>query len=347
MTIRQKNLFINSAAVLVVGALTACGGDGGNKNTISSKANQLSSSSSIVAVTSSSSLAVRREIPISKDIFYKEPGLWLAFTHLEATQRFPQNDVQKPFMEERLRETSINTYVFASESESVAPGVCVLTPAAFDETGLLPLFISSELYCTTSNRFFHESDNSYTMEYRCENELVMTTRIVKLSDQNRFQDLGLTLNDTQVQQPACASWNISTFETWFLDKDGKEIERAGRAAMLNKIFIRVGVDNNSRVIAFTRYEDPFSVGIFNITPAGASQLLLRNVEAQVSSPNSSIPFIPGVHFAAQKGELRIDTFTPLSLSGSFNMEDTLGGGSLGGNFSFDFRHYFKEVPTPE
>ncbi len=348
MIIRQKNLFICSAIILAAAALTACGGSSDSKKTVSSAAKQFSSSSSMITATSSSSsLAVRQEIPISKDIFYKEPGLWLAFTHLDATRRFPQNDVQKPFREERLRETSVNTYIFASESESIAPGVCVLTPSAFDEAKLLPAFVGSELYCITNNRFFHEPDNSYTMEYRCENELVMTTRIVKLSDQSRFQDLGLTLSDAQVQQPACASWNISTFEAWFLDKDGKEIEREGRAGMLNKIFIRTGVDNNSKVITFTRYEDPLSVGVFNITPASISQLLLQNVDAQVSSPNASVPFIPGIHFPGRKGELRIDTFTPLSLSGNFNMEDTFGGGSLSGSFSFDFRQYFKEVPTPQ
>lgn len=325
--------------------INACGGGSGSSTT----SNHSSAASSIAATSTSSSsaAAMRQPINASEANFFQEPGLWLAWTRIDARNRSAQNDLLKPFREERSRDTSISTYLFAPESNELAPGACIRTLSPEQINGAALIFFSSapignELYCMTENQFYREVDGSYSIEYRCDNNVVATTRLVKASSLPEFQDTGLTLSGAPLQEPVCVSWNMSSFEIWSLDANGNEIQREADAMVINDIQMRVGMDNESSVIHFRSNQGAWHAGVYDlafwdfITPQ-----LRESATAEITTANAGITPEPGKSFSAQQGELRIDRIEPLRMSGSFTMQGT-NNESLSGFFSFDFSEYFTE-----
>lgn len=338
-------------AILVTGLLTACGGDSGGGAPSQSVIPSQSSKSSVIRVSSissatSSSAVNRQKIALDESLFFNEPGLWVAYTEINARVRFKvAEDDPQTMRETRLRETSIDTYIFTRELADIEVGPCVRTPDTFREVGLQPITpVGSELYCIPELQFFREPDNSYTMEYFCENERVMKTRMRKLSSQARLQDFGLTLAGVPAQQASCVNWNISNFEFWSLDSEGKEIALLHKTVMPNWLVFRWGIDKSSRVLQF-KGAKPYEAGIYNLKPADSStQSWMGQVVADVVPAHAGLPYVPGVHLGnVHEGELRIDSFSSLSVNGSFEMKGFAPDeSSLSGSFAFDFSQYFSE-----
>jgi hypothetical protein len=340
-------------AIFVTGLFTACGGGSSGDSPSQSITPPQSSSSSSSAITvssihsvASSSIASRQKIALDEALFFNEPGLWLAYTEIDARVRFKvAEDDPQTMRETRLRETSIDTYIFTRELGGIEVGPCVRTPDIFRDFGLEPITpVGSELYCLPEQSFFHEPDNSYTMEYYCDNQRVMKTRMHRLSSKAQLQDFGLTLAGVPAQQPSCVHWNISHFETWSLDSAGKEIAMLGKSAMLQWLLFRWGEGKSSRFIQLTRAK-PFEVGVYDLKQVGDSaQSWMDQVTASVTPVNAGLPYVPGVHLGnVHGGELRIDSFSPLSVNGSFEMKGEVPKeSSLSGSFAFDFGQYFSE-----
>lgn len=343
--------------------ITACGGSGGGSDkevaessnlssTISSSstASSLVTSSQIAFSSSSTSSSVavnRQKINPSEANFFQESGLWVTFTKIDVRRRSPQNNVQKPFLEERLLETSVNTYLFTPSSNDIAVGECVRTLEADQvSNGFMAMLfdtpIGAELYCITDEHLYLESDGSYTVEYRCGENLVATTQMIKVSSLSEFQDLGLNINGAQTQQPVCANWNISDFAIWSLDADGNEIEREESAPIFNGISFRIRTDEESLVINFTNGQSKWFASIYEFNWSDWINVQPReNVLAEVTTANAGINSVLGKHFTALDGELHLDRIEPLRMSGSFEMSGS-NDASLSGSFSFDVSEYFSD-----
>ncbi len=325
--------------------IAGCGGGTSSDNGIASASSSSSSISSVssssqMGSSSSNAIATRQKINPSEANFFQGPGLWVGFTNIDARNRTPQNDIQKPFLEERSLETSVNTYVFASESNGLVEGVCIRTLEPEQVKGgfrsmLFNGSIGSELYCATEDELFQEIDGSYTVEYRCNEKLIGTTRLVKVMSRPEFHFSGLTLSSAQTQQPACINWNISKFEIWSLDANGNDIEIEKNAAVFNSIQLRVGTDAESVVLRFENPHGTWRVGVYDLD----SQLTER-VSAKVGPANAGIVVMPEKDFFAQQGKLQLDIIEPMKMSGTFEMHGAVNNTSLTGSFSFDVSEYF-------
>jgi hypothetical protein len=318
--------------------LTACGGSESN-STSSSATSALPQSSNS---SSSSVVLVRKKIDLEKASFFKEPGLWVAFTQFNQIVRVKTENGLSPFQETRLSDTSLNSFIFVPDTNALVPGDCVrqLDPAEVKDGFRNMLFttsIAAELYCVTEDSLFEENDGSYTVEYRCDKKLVGTTRLVKKSAHPEFDDIGLTINSRPIK-PVCPNWNISKFEIWSLDINGNEISQDASAGF-NQISLRTGTGDDSSVISFTDHLNPWRSNSYQIWKSGS--LASNEVVAHISPANAGMPWIEGTHFGADGGSLTIDRVMPLQLSGSFNLKsgDDI---EVSGSFIFDYTEYFEE-----
>lgn len=329
--------------------ITACGGSGSSvSSSRSSLANSISTtSSSSVTASSSSATAIRQQINPREAKFFQEAGLWLGYTKVDARNRFAQDDPQKPFLETRLTETSVNTYLFTPASSEIAEGLCVfpLDPEQTKDGFRNMLFdtpVANELYCVTDDHLFREVDGSYTVEYHCGSELVATTRLVKVSSVAAFNDNGLILGGAQVPQSGCFNWNLSHFEFWSLDAQGRDIQLESDAHVFNGIQLRTGINKHSVLFYFRNIKSAWKSGVYDLAPHDFNDpMLIDSAAVEVLPANAGLDVDPQLHISVSHGELRLDRIEPLRMSGSFLLHES-DNKSISGIFSFDVSEYFTE-----
>lgn len=329
--------------------ITACGGSGSStSSSLSSPASSIAAASTASLMASSSSaVAIRQQISHGEANFFQEAGLWLGYTKVDARNRFAHDDPQKPFRETRLTETAVNTYLFTPASNEIAEGLCVrsLDPEQVKDGFRNMLFdtpVATELYCVTEDRLFREMDDSYTVEYHCGTDLVATTRLVKLSTTAAFNDNGLILSGAQVQQSGCFSWNISKFQLWSLDAQGRDIQLEIDAHTSNNIQLRSGINEQTVVFDFKNHKSAWKPVVYDLTPRDFNDpLLIDSAVVEILPANAGIKFNPQIHFPVSHGELRLDRIEPLRVSGSFVLHES-DNKNISGSFSFDVSEYFTE-----